>query len=335
MSTPIPTVTLNNGMKMPILGLGTSTPEKSEDRQQIARAVYDAISVGYRHIDTAWLYRVEDQVGNGVKQAIDEGLVKREDLFIVTKVWVWNLSRDALLRQTQESLANLQLDYVDCLLVHWPVPMKDLGRNPDSECFPIGSDGQPAFDESVDIHNETWPALEECVKRGWTKSIGVSNYSTQQIEELMKVAKIAPAVNQVESTPFLAQNKLKAVCDKYGIVLTAYSPLGQSSRPNKDGTWAPHPLRTALFSNEAIKSIAEKHSKTVGQILLKFHTDRGVAVIPKSVNKNRMAENTNIFDFSLDESDWKALAPLNTGWRSIPNSILSGSKNYPLHEDGM
>lgn len=320
---------------MPILGLGTSTPENSQDRSQVAQAVYDAISLGYRHIDTAWFYQVEDQVGQGARKAMDEGLVKREDLFIVTKVWVSNLSREAVLRQTEESLANLNLDYIDCLLVHWPVPMKNVGKDPGEEPFPMDAEGNPLYDESVDIHTETWPALEECVKRGWTKAIGVSNYNTQQIEELMKVATIKPIINQVESTPFLAQNKLKEVCDKYKIHLTAYSPLGQSARQNKDGTWARHPIRAALFNNEIIKSIAEKHSKSVSQILLKFHTERGISVIPKSVNKGRIAENMNIFDFTLDDGDMKSLATLNIGWRSILNIPLSGSKFYPLHEQGL
>lgn len=334
----IPTVTLNNGAKLPLLGLGTSTRESSDDRTQVRDAVYDAISLGYRHIDTAWLYLVEDQVGEGVRAAIKDGLVKREDMFIVTKVWVWNLSYDNVLKQAKESLDTLGLDYIDALLIHWPVPMKNFRSDRDGEPFPLDENGKPAYDDSVDIHKDTWPAMEECVKRGYTKSIGVSNYSIEQIEDLMKVAKIKPVVNQVESTPFLAQNKLKAVCEKYGIVITAYSPLGQSALKQSDGSWAPHPVRTKLFSNEVIKSLSEKYSKTVGQILLKFHTDRGVPVIPKSVNKGRMAENMNIFDFSFDESDWKALETLNIGLRSIGDSsghdVLSGSRYYPLKDDG-
>ena len=323
-------------MQMPALALGTwSAPENSEERQQVAKAVYDAISLGYRHIDTAWFYEVEDKVGEGARLAIKEGLVKREDLFIVTKIWVWNLSHDAVLRQAQESLANLQLDYIDCLLIHWPVPMKNVGKSPSEQPFPLDSNGNPLYDDSVDIHNETWPALEECFKRGWAKSIGVSNYSTQQIEDLMKVAKIKPVVNQVESTPFLAQSKLKAVCDKHNIILTAYSPLGTSGIQNKDGTWSGHPLRNALFSNEVIKSLAEKYSKSIGQILLRFHTDRGVAVIPKSTSKNRIEENMKIFDFSFDENDWDALSSINFGWRSIINVPLSESKNYPLNQLGL
>lgn len=328
----IPSTTLSDGSKFPLLGLGTYGSEASGDREKVEQAVYDAISVGYRHIDTAWVYRVEGAVGSAIKRAIEDGLVQRSDLYVVTKVWSVNFKRDQVIASARESLRNLRLDYVDLLLVHWPVAMKDDGKG---SMFPTDEAGNPLIDDTIDIHGETWKAFEECVKQGLTKSIGISNYNKRQIESLFASGlEIKPVVNQVESHPLLSQKKLLDVCTKHGIVLTAYSAFGGS--PKYDAAadkWYDHPVKVELMNNEFIKSLAAKYNKTVSQILLKFHTARNVAVIPKTVTKSRMIENMSIFDFDLTKDEITQLESMDKGARTVLNEKMSGSKNYPFNDE--
>ena len=180
----IPTIELNDGSKCPLLGLGTYGSDESGDREKTAQAVYDAIVAGYRHIDTAYCYEVEDKVGEGIKKAIDEGIVKREDLFIVTKIWSTKLRPEKVAEQAKESLKNLGLDYVDLMLIHWPVALKDIpneGAKGMLKWMPCNEDGSIAEDTEVDIHTDSWPAMEKLKEEGIAKSIGVSNYNTKQV----------------------------------------------------------------------------------------------------------------------------------------------------------
>ena len=326
----IPVFTLNNGRPFPSVGLGTWAHEASGERDQLEQAVYDAIAAGIRHIDTAWIYKVEASVGAGVKRAIADGLVKREDLVVVTKVWVVNLTRDRLLTQAAESLASLGLEYIDVLLVHWPVPMKDNGKG---EHFPKNEDGSFAIEDSVDIFTETWAAMEECVDKGITKSIGVSNFTPSQIDKLVSVARIKPVTNQIECNPLLPQEKLIAACAKHGIVVTAYQPFGGSPRPQEDGSTLPSPSRQALFESPVTKAIAERHGKTVAQVLLNFHVQRGVAVLFKSVNKARIQENLKLADFELSPQELQDLTAMKTGQRCCYMPEVLGSKYNPFSED--
>lgn len=324
--------TLSDGSKFPLLGLGTYGSEQSGDREKIEQAVYDAISVGYRHIDTAWVYRVEGAVGSGIKRAIEDGLVRRSDLFVVTKVWSTNFKRDQVVASARESLRNLRLEFVDLLLVHWPVAMKDDGKG---SMFPVDEAGNPLIDDSIDIDAETWKGMEDCVKQGLTKSIGVSNYNKRQIESLLASGlEIRPVVNQVESHPLLSQRKLLDVCKKHGIVLTAYSPFGGSPKYDEvEGKWFDHPVKVELFNNQLVKALGEKYNKSPSQILLKFHTARNVAVIPKTVTKSRMVENISIFDFDLTKEEIDQLEALNKNTRMVLNDKMSGSKNYPFNDE--
>lgn len=328
----IPTTTLSDGSKFPLLGLGTYGSEKSGDREKIEEAVYDAISLGYRHIDTAWVYRVEGAVGAAIKRAIEDGLVKREELYIVTKVWSINFKREKVVESARESLRNLRLDYVDLLLVHWPVAMKDDGKG---SMFPTDEEGNPLIDDSIDINGETWKGMEDCFKQGLTKSIGVSNYNKRQIESLFASGlEVKPVVNQVESHPLLSQRKLLDACTKHGIVLTAYSAFGGSPKYDEAADkWFDHPVKVALYNNDLIKSLAEKYNKTVSQILLKFQTSRNVAVIPKTVTKSRLVENMSIFDFDLTPDELSQLEALDKGSRTVMNEKMSGSKNYPFNDE--
>lgn len=314
---------------MPILGLGTWSDPESGGREKTSQAVYDAINRGYRHIDTAFCYKVEDKVGLGIKRAIDEGIVRREELFVVTKIWVTNMRREALIAQAKGSLASLGLTYVDCLLVHFPTAIKDNGKG---QHFPADDEGKGCEDD-VDINTETWPAMEEVLAMGLTKSIGVSNYNCRQIQELMKVAKVPPVTNQVESTPFLPQHKLMKTCREFGITLTAYSPFGGGTERGLSKEHNDFDVRTSLFENEAIQKIAQTHGKNVSQILLKFHVQRGVIVIPKSVTRERIISNSDIFDFELTPDDMRILGSLDNGQRSVNPPEIRTCKNYPFNED--
>ena len=327
------TIKLNNGKVAPLLGLGTynGIDSSPEEKQKVADATYYAIHAGYRHIDTAWIYGIEDMVGQGVKRAIDEGIVKREDLFIVTKIWVTKLRADKVAQQARESLKNLGLTYADCFLIHWPIAFKDIPLK-FGQFFPENEDGTLAEDLDLDIYTETWPAMEKLVTDGLAKSIGISNFNTKQVEKLMSVCKIKPVLNQVESTPYLTQEVLKKTCDKHGIVLTAFSPFGG---PPMDGGKDDNSFKKALWNEPVIVKLAEKYKKNVSHILLKFHVQRGVSVVPKSTTKERIIDNANIFDFELTDEEMESLKHLNKGRRTwdIMINFLKDCKNYPYLEE--
>ena len=328
----IPDVKLVDGRSMPILGLGTYSAERSGDREKTEEAVYQAIKLGYRHIDTAWVYQVEKEVGRGAKRAIDEGIVKREDLFIVTKIWMTNMTRDECIRQAKESNASLGLDYIDLLLIHWPSPVVNFEKKLGG-VLPVGEDNKPVPLDDLDIHRETWPAMEETVKLGITKSIGVSNYNTRQLKELLEVAKIKPVNNQVECTPYLPQKKLIAFAKEHGITITAYSPFGGGPKETGGANLEETAVRKSLWEEEPVKTLAAKYNKTVNQILLRFHVERGVIVIPKTVTPSRLVENADIFDFSLSAEDLALLDSMENGRRSVSLDLLKSAKNYPFNEE--
>lgn len=324
----IPTLTLNDGNKIPIIGLGTYGHPDSGDRDKTSQAVKDAIAAGYRHIDTAYVYEIEEAVGKAINESISEGVVKREELFITTKLHLIDFRRERVVPAAKKSLALLGLDYLDLYLAHWPVPLK----NVDGNLLPLDGDGKLLLDDDVDIYNETWKGLEEVKKLGLAKSIGISNFNSVQIDKLLEVAKIRPVVNQVESHPFLNQRKLRDFCSERGIVLTAYSPLGGSPfdvSKNSERHLTPD-VRAGLFENADIKALAAKYNKSVGQILLKFQVQRGISVIPKSVNKSRIAENASIFDFLLTAEEIEKLEGLNANLRYIAAEPYMPSKYYPF-----
>lgn len=328
------TVTLNDGNVAPLLGLGTflGMGPEAGDRDKVAESVYQAIKSGYRHIDTAYIYGIEDKVGEGVKKAIDEGIVKRSDLFIVTKIWMTKMRSDKVIEQAKESLKKLGMTYVDCMLIHWPMAFKDIPNKP-GQMLPTNDDGSYAIDEDVDIFTETWSAMEKLKSEGLAKSIGVSNYNTKQIEQLVSVAKVKPAMNQVECHPYLNQETLKKTCDKHGIVLTAYSPFGGNPRPTKEGGREVNETRKSLWEDEVIKNIAQKYNKKVSHVLIRFQIQRGVSVIPKSVTTERVIDNGNVFDFELSEEDMKALMALNRGERIVVLEMLKNEKGYPFLQE--
>lgn len=309
-------VKLNNGLLMPIVGLGTWQSPNDE----VYEAVKIAIQNGYRHIDCAYAYGNEVNVGRAIKDSIAAGIVKREELFVVSKVWLTFFTRERVRQGLKRSLTNLGLDYLDLYLIHWPISFAQV----DDQIFTGDANGN-AIDGRVDFV-ETWQGMEDVLKDGLVKSIGVSNFNSEQIARLLKSSSTVPVTNQVECHPYLAQRKLLDFCVAKGIPLTAYSPLGNPGSPyNKNAT------KSNILEDPLVTKLATKYKKTPGQILIKFQAQRGVVVIPKSVTKTRIIENIQIFDFELTADELTGLENLDRGYRTCPGD--TGAEvllNYPF-----
>jgi len=257
------TVTLNNGVKMPIIGIGVY---QVPDAEECENAVYEALMAGYRLIDTASGYLNEEAVGRAIKRSG----IPREELFITTKLWVQDASYERAQLSFDKSLKKLQLDYLDLYLIH-----------------------QPFGD-----YYGAWRAMEDLYREGKIKAIGVSNFLPDRLMDLIVHNEIVPAVNQVETHPFYHQIESAAFMKEQGVQHQSWAPFAEG--------------RNNLFGNEVLASIAEKHSKSVAQVVLRWLVQRGVVVIPKSVKKERIVENFNIFDFELSADDIEQISTLDT-----------------------
>lgn len=253
-------VTLNNGVKMPQLGYGVYQVSQEDCR----RCVLDALEVGYRLIDTAQSYFNEAQVG----QAIAESGVKRDEIFLTTKVWLEHYGYEACKASVLRSMEKLKVEYLDLCLLHQPFG---------------------------DVYG-AYRALEELHDAGQIRAIGISNFYPDRMIDLASFARVKPQVNQVELHPHQQQAEAKKWHDKYGVQMEAWAPFGEG--------------RGGMFELPELKKIGEKHGKTVAQVILRWHLQRGIVAIPKSVRKERMAENFDVFNFALDEADMAAIAGL-------------------------
>ncbi|XP_055627813.1 aldo-keto reductase family 1 member B1-like isoform X2 [Toxorhynchites rutilus septentrionalis] len=316
MASSVPRVKLNNGQSIPILGLGTWGSPQGE----VAQAVKDAIDVGYRHIDGAHVYQNEHEVGEGVNAKIKEGVIKREDIFITSKLWNTFHRPELVEGACRTTLKNLGLDYVDLYLIHWP-----MGYREGDALFPTDENGKTAYSD-VD-YVDTWKEMEKLVELGLAKSIGISNFNSKQVERILAIAKVKPVTNQVECHPYLAQVKLSSFCAERDLVITAYSPLGSPNRP-----WA-KPDDPQLMEDPKIVSIAKKYNKTPAQILIRYQIQRGHVVIPKSVNKARIQSNFEVFDFELSEDDMKLVTSFDCNGRVVPISREDTNPHIPFREE--
>ncbi|XP_059487752.1 aldo-keto reductase family 1 member B1-like [Neocloeon triangulifer] len=314
MAAQVSAVKLSNGFDMPIVGLGTWKSEPGV----VAQAVKDAIDVGYRHFDCAHCYANENEVGEGLNAKIKEGVVKREELFITSKLWNTNHRPDMVIPACKTTLKNLGLDYLDLYLIHWPIAYKD-----GEERFPTDANGKMLHSDADYV--DTWPEMEKLVELGLVRSIGLSNFNSQQIERVLKVAKIKPVVNQVECHPYLNQKKLMDFCKERGISITAYSPLGSPDRP-----WA-KPGEPALLDDEKLKEMAKKLRKSTAQLVIRYQVERGNVVIPKSVHKKRMAENLDVFNFKLSEQDIQYIDSFDCNGRVCAELGATDHPHYPFH----
>jgi diketogulonate reductase-like aldo/keto reductase len=259
------TVTLNNGQKMPLLGIGVSRIRPGEETEQVLHWAFEA---GYRHIDTAKHYGNEASVGKAVRES---GL-KRKDIWVTTKLWPTDFHRPR--RALEASLERLGLDYVDLYLIHWPTPVEI-----------------PGFDKQL------WRTMEQFADEGLAKTIGVSNYLIPRLQKTLAFANIRPAVNQVRCSPFHYPGALHMFCKEQGIALEGYSPLTEGSQ----------------LQNPILQEIAKKYRRTAAQVLLRWALQKGIIVIPKSQNKERIRQNAHIYDFSLEDADMQRFDELSAG----------------------
>lgn len=256
-----PTVKLNNGIEMPILGFGVF---QVPDPNECERSVYDAIQTGYRLIDTAASYMNEEAVGKAIKKSG----VQRKELFVTTKIWIQDVSYDKAKKAFDKSLKKLQFDYLDLYLIHQPFN---------------------------DVHG-AWRAMEELYKEGRVRAIGISNFHPDRVADLMAFSEIVPAVNQIETHPFHQQIETQKFLQENQIQIESWGPFAEG--------------KNDLFKNEVLAAIGRKYNKTIAQIVLRWLTQRGVVAIPKSVRKERMEENFNIFDFRLSTEDIQTIQTL-------------------------
>ncbi|XP_014204966.1 1,5-anhydro-D-fructose reductase-like [Copidosoma floridanum] len=306
----VPSITFNDGNKMPMFGLGTYLSKPGE----VAEAVKYAIEVGYRHIDTAFFYENEKEIGEAIREKINDGTIKREDIFVTTKLWNNSHKEHEVVPACKLSLKNLGLDYIDLYLIHWPIAFKS-----GDALTPRDASGKIEFDDTDYL--ETWRGMEKCKGQNLVRSIGVSNFNAEQLARLLSQAKIKPVNNQVEITLNLNQKSLVEFCKKNEITVTGFSPLGRPG--NRYGI-------KNLWDEPIIQSLANKYNKTPANIACRFILQSGVSPIPKSVTKSRIKENFDIFDFNLTPEELQEIEKLNTGSRVAPFSEGKESKYYPF-----
>lgn len=257
------TITLNNGIKMPILGYGVYMVDPSVTE----RCVLDAISIGYRSLDTAQYYENEAMVASAVRKSG----IPRDEFFITSKLCQSRPSCEQAKENVKGSLRRMKLDYLDLMLIHWP----------------MGND------------SDIWQAFEDLVKEGYLRSIGVSNFYPEQFEELVKNAAIIPAVNQIETHVFYQQRPMIKLMAEHGTAVESWGPLAEGMN--------------GIFTNLVLTEVGAAHGKTAAQVALRFLIQQGIIVIPKSVHKERMIQNMDVFDFSLTDDEMAAVRSLDTG----------------------
>jgi alcohol dehydrogenase (NADP+) len=295
------TLEFKNKDRMPVLGLGTWKSASGD----VYGAVREAIKMGYRHIDCAPLYMNEPEIGLAIKDAISDGEVTREELWITSKLWNNAHGKENVIPAIKKTLQDLQLDYLDLWLIHWPIALKP------GISFPRKPSDYSSLEE-IPL-SETWKGMEMAVEQGYTRHIGVSNFSLKKLTELVGNCKMKPEVNQVELHPLLQQKQLVAYCRNENIIVTAYSPLGSKDRAAslKAGD------EPEMMKNPVIVEISNRHKCTPAQVLLAWHVNRDISVIPKSVNTNRLLENLQAAQIVLTNNDLSEIENLDIHYRYV------------------
>ncbi len=295
------TLHFDNGDAMPILGLGTWKSEPGD----VYRAVKEAVRLGYRHIDCAPIYGNEPEIGQALSECFAEGAVARDQMWITSKLWCDSHARVDVRPALEKTLADLQLDYLDLYLIHWPVVLKKGVEFAGSANDMIALDELPT--------SETWEAMEATVDKGLCRHIGVSNFSGAKLKALVDDARLKPEMNQIELHPYLQQPAMLEFCGKHDVAITAYSPLGSLDRP--DGLKAKD--EPVLLEDRTIAAIAERRGATPAQVLISWAIHRGTAVIPKSVNPARLKENLAAAELWLTQEDMKEITGLDRNRRYV------------------
>ncbi|VAI89741.1 unnamed protein product [Triticum turgidum subsp. durum] len=309
-ATAIPSVILNTGHAMPVLGFGTGSPSKPAD---LADTIVHAVRLGYRHLDTASMYRTEPAVGAAVAESVRAGAVpSRTDLFVTSKLWISDARPGRVVPALRESLARLGLAYLDLFLVHWPVAATAGGLPVDKSTL-------------VEFYMEgVWRGMEECHRLGLARSVGVSNFSAAKMERLLALAAVPPAVNQVEMNVGWRQEKVREVCARHGVVVSAYSPLGAYG-----AFWG----SDAVMESGVLHDVAAARGKTVAQVALRWLYEQSVCFVARSYNGKRLKQNMEIFDWELGEKEKGMIDTIPQRRASLGERFMSPDGPYKTPEE--
>ncbi|GAB5441032.1 MAG: aldo/keto reductase [Fuerstiella sp.] len=305
----VETIPLKWGAQFPKVGFGFWKVEQDAT----ADVCFNAVKTGYRHLDCACDYGNEQQVGAGIARALKKGICDREDLWVTSKLWNTYHAAEHVRPAFEKSLNDLGLDYLDLYLIHFPIAQRFV---PFEKKYPPGwfydeNAANPVVEEAKVPLHETWQAMEELAKEGLVRNIGICNMGTSQIRDLLAYCSIRPAVLQVESHPYLTQEKLLRYCQQERIAYTAFSPLGAASYYSL-GMADPS---ESVMENPVVTRIAQEVERTPAQVLLRWGVQRGTSVIPKTSNTDRMVENLDIFDFELSDQQMQDISDLNQNRR--------------------
>lgn len=325
----IPTLRFGNGSQMPVIGLGLW----KVDGAAAPALVEDAARAGYRHFDCASDYGNEAAVGVGLQKVASSGIARRDDLWVTSKLWNTNHAPEHVRPACERSLRDLKLDYLDLYLIHFPIALEYVSpekRYP-AGWFPEPDAAEPRMKPARVPISETWQAMEELVSSGLVKNIGVSNFNTSLLRDMLSYAKIPPAVLQVELHPYLTQEKLVRFCRQEKIAVTAFSPLGAPS-------YVPLGMATendSVMNEQVVRDAAARHKKTPAQIVLHWAVQRGTAAIPKTNKVERLRENLSIFDFELSADEMNAITALDRNRRFNDPGVfceLAFNTFFPIYE---
>lgn len=317
------------GDNLPAVGFGLWKIDKPDT----ANLVHAAVEAGYRHLDSAADYGNEKEAGEGIKSALAAGLCQREELWVTSKLWNTYHRSEHVRAACEKTLSDLGLDYLDLYLIHFPIALKFVDfdeRYPPEWFFDPDAEAPRMEIDPVPLH-QTWAAMEDLKESGLVKHIGVCNYNSALLHDLMAYAKQKPEVLQVEAHPYLSQERLIKLAQDYGITVTAFSPLGALSYVSLDMAAE----NESVLETDAVKIAAARLGKTPAQVVLRWGVQRGTAIIPKTARKERLKENLALFDFELSAEEMQAISALNSNRRfNDPAVFCEAAFNtfYPIYD---